>query len=69
MKSSIELHGLLHYGWVAAGGHIIYCLIDKAIHRSLGLNAKKIEDSGFLSIEIKKNSMQISIMFIYEWFC
>ena len=48
MKSSIELPGLLHYGRVAAGGHIIYCLIDKAIHRSLGLKAKKIEDSDFI---------------------
>jgi len=48
MKSSIVLHGLLHYEKVAAGGHYIYCLIDKAIHRSLGLKAKKIEDSDFI---------------------
>jgi len=50
MKSSIELHVLLHYGRVAAGGDIIYYLIDKAIHRSLGLKAKKIEDSGFICL-------------------
>jgi len=54
MKSSIELPGLLHYGRVAAGGHIIYCLIDKAIHRSLGLKAKKIEDSNFIVLRIEK---------------
>jgi len=48
MKSSIEFPGLLHYKMVEAGGHIIYCLIDKEIHRSLGLKAKKIEDSGFI---------------------